>query len=295
MSEAPRLSVVVAVKGAPAALPAAVDALGVAMRPEVEVIFAVAGRVPEALRDLRPGWRVIDAAPESLVPHLWRDGLAVARAPRVAFTNSQFAPPPGWIEALLEANLDRWAAIGGPIGMAEGADGAAWAVYFLRYSAFAPPLEPGEVREVAADNAVYRRAALTAHPDLLAEGFWEPAFHARFRADGLGLALDPRLVSTFMGGEPPAGFMRHRFAHGRAYGLDRARGRSLTRRLALAAASPAVPAVLLWRIVRRARRDRTYAAPLARAFPWLVAFACAWASGEARGYLDALVTRPARP
>jgi hypothetical protein len=287
MSEA-GLSVVVAVKEASASLQAAVDALSAAMRPGVEVVFAVAGATPEPLRALPNGWRVIEAGADSLVPHLWRDGLAVVRAPRVAFTNSQFAPPPGWIEALLDADLERRAAVGGPIAMAEGAGAAAWAVYFLRYSAFAPPIEAGPVREVAADNAVYRRAALTAHPDLLAEGFWEPAFHARFRAEGLGLALDPRLVSTFAGAEPPARFMRHRFAHGRAYGIERARGVPLARRLALAVASPAVPAVLVWRIVRRARRDRAYAAPLARAFPWLLAFACAWASGEARGYLDGL-------
>jgi hypothetical protein len=288
MEEGPRLSVVVAVKDRPETLAGAVAALGEAMRPGVELIFPVAGSAPEALAARGPEWRMLEAPAESLVPHLWRDGLLAARAARVAFTNARFMPPAGWIDALLAADLDRWAAVGGPIAMAGGAGAADWAIYFLRYSAFAPPLAAGEVREVAADNAVYRRDALMAHSDLLADGFWEPAFHARFRAEGLGLGVDPRLISTFAGGERPGRFMRHRIAHGRAFGWDRGRGASPARRLALAAASPAVPAVLLWRIVRRAARDRTYAAPLLRAFPWLAAFACAWALGEARGYLDAL-------
>ena len=51
-----------------------------------------------------------------------------------------------------------------------------WAIFFLRYSAFAPPLPAGETDEIAADNAVYDREAILQHSDLLDEGLLGAVF-----------------------------------------------------------------------------------------------------------------------
>lgn len=278
----PALSVVVAVKDGERNLPAILAA--VPDRPDVELIVAVAGNLPTSL-DGRA--RVVTAPADALVPHLWRDGILAARAPRVALTTGSFIPGKRWVETLLTAPLDREAGVGGVIANDPAADAANWAVYFLRYNAFAPPRPGGMVAEVAADNALYDRAAILAEADLLARGFWEPGFHARFRAAGRSLRLDPAIEVVHHGLAPAADFVRARHAHGRHYGRDRAGSRS--KALAFLLASPLVPAVTLGRVVRRVGRHRRYRKPLLRALPWLTVFALAWSVGEAHGYWDRLI------
>lgn len=276
----PALSIVIAVKDGEANLPAMLAA--VPRRTDVELIVAVAGRLSARLEA-----RIVEAPADALVPHLWRDGILAARAPRVALTTGSFVPDAGWVDALLAAPLD--AGVGGVIENDPQSDALNWAVYFLRYNAFAPPQRGGPVAEIAADNALYDRAAVLAEADLLANGFWEPGFHQRFRAAGRSLRLDPGLEVVHHGLAPASEFVRARHAHGRHYGRDRVGGKSRGAALAMLLASPLVPAVTLGRIVRRVGRHRRYRAPLVRALPWLTAFALAWSVGEAHGYWDRVV------
>jgi hypothetical protein len=277
------LSIVVAVKDGAGNLPAILAALG-ALPEGTELLLCVAGRL-----DAPPAGALVINAPEAtLIPDLWRDGIRAARGRRVALTTSQCIPAPDWAGRIARADIDAHAGIGGAIDNDPAASPANWAIFFLRYSAFAPPLPAGPADEIAADNAVYDRAAILKEADLLDHGFWEPSFHRRFRAAGRTLLLDPALLVVHHGLVPARDFAEQRRAHGYEYGLERGRRGSTARCLALLALSPAVPPLILLRVVKRLAGRKAYRGHLLPAMPWLVYFAIAWARGEASGYLAAL-------
>lgn len=291
MSEAPDLSIILAVKDGKGNLPAIFEVLNAA--PEgIELLLYVAGDAGPLPPARFPVTTI--AAPEStLIPPLWADGIRMAHARRVALTTSQCIPAPDWAQLMRAADIDRWAGVGGAIENDPGASAANWAIFFLRYSHFAPPLKAGESEEIAADNAVYDRDACLAQDDLMADGFWEPSFHRRFREAGRAVALDPALLVVHHGLVPSASFAEQRRAHGFAYGLERGQRAGKGRALVLLAMSPLVLPLILMRISRRVGDRPHYKAKLLPSLPWLIRFAFAWASGEALGYLAALTGRKA--
>ena len=284
----PKLSIIVAVKDGDSNIPALLEALEDRGK-DTEVIICSAGSGPavEAQDDVT----TVSLPADILIPSLWSEGIARARGAAVALTTAQFVPRHDWIGRLHAADVSEWAGVGGAIDNDPKASARNWAIFFLRYSAFAPPLRAGETAEIGADNAVYDRAAIMEHPDLLREGFWEPSFHRRFRAVGRKLMLDPELVVIHHGTVSTQSFARQRYLHGRAYGIERAERARVPRHLMLLVSSPLVTPLLLARIVSRIAKRPAYRAKLLPAFPWLVRFTLAWAAGEAAGYLSTLGTR----
>jgi hypothetical protein len=209
----------------------------------------------------------------------------------VATTTAHCIPTAGWVERLVAADLEQIVAMGGTIENDAAAGAKGRAIYLLRYAPFAPPAFAGEVRELAADNALYRRSDLSRHGDLLERGFWEPSFHDRFRAEGLHLALNPDLRVVHRNRYTARQFIGQRFAHGREFGLTRASGRSFVQRLALLLVVPAAFPLILSRILRRALvKPELRRQPIA-AWLWLLVFLLAWVAGEGFGYLGSLRER----
>lgn len=284
---APQLSVVIAVKGAPANLHEVVERLDCDRRPTVQFCFACAGAAPAAL-PRTANCESIEGPETALVPELWRDGIHRARADRVALVTTQCIPSQDWIDRLLEADLGAHVGVGGAIDLSLSCAAPQRAVYLLRFSSFSSQRAPGVVADIAADNAVYRTAAIKAHGDLLEEGFWEPSFHRRFAREGLSLKFDPALLVTYRGAEQPSDFRRMRFTHGREYGSSRGKAVTGLRRLGFLAASPLLAPLILGRVVARALPRPPHRQALPTALPWLAIFTVAWSLGETRGYLDAL-------
>lgn len=278
----PKLSIVIAVKDGHDNLPTLLAALT-----GTEVILACAGPTPIAA----DGATVLSLPADTLIPILWSEGIRRASGRAVALTTTQFVPDPNWLSRLKAADLDRWAGIGGAIVNDPNATSRNWAIFFLRYSAFAPPLAAGETDEIAADNAIYDREAILQYPDLLDEGFWEPSFHRRFRAAGRKLSIDPRMIVVHRGTVPAESFAHQRYLHGRAYGIERAERAGGLRNLLLLLSSPLVPLVLLARIISRIAKRPAYRGKLLIALPWLVRFTLAWAGGEAGGYASTVGRR----
>nr|NUR38154.1 hypothetical protein [Sphingomonas sp.] len=287
----PNLSIVVAVKDGSDNVPALLGSLK-DRGSETELIFCFAGPVQRIEKSV-----VEYSFPaDTLIPNLWSEGILRARGSRVALTTAQFVPRQDWIDHLRAADLSSWVGIGGAIDNDPAASAMNWAIFFLRYSAFAMPIPAGQTTEIAADNAVYERAAIIEHRDLLEEGFWEPSFHRRFRAAGRKLALDPAMVVVHHGAISGRSFTRQRYLHGRAYGMERAERAGFLRSLLLLLASPVVAPLLLSRVLKRMAARPRYRAQLVRAFPWLLRFTLAWAAGEAAGYASTLLeSRSASP
>lgn len=230
--------------------------------------------------------RLIDCAPDRLAPERWGDGARVADGRVVAFTTDQMRVGTGWGRALV-ASVDAGAAgVGGTITLDARADADTAAAHLIRFSAFLPGAhrERHAVADVAGDNAAYSRAAISAHADLLSEGFWEVEFHHRFAREGLGLEMIPDAPASLVGPVAIGALARQRFVHAREFGTTRVRRHGASRwRIVLAA--PLVPWVLLARMRRRAQADAASAGRFPGLLPRLAWLACAWAAGEAVGAL----------
>lgn len=289
----PATSVVVAVKGNSRNLARILEALSLAHAHETELIFAIAGQTPSLLTRPPRMAKIVSMPEETLVPLLWRDGIRAASARRVALLTSECVPASDWLALVVETDVARWAGVGGTLVNDEASDARNWAVYLLRYLRFAPPSPRRVVDDIAADNAVYDRLAIIAHPDLLDSGFWEPSFHARFLRSGREMLFDPQLRVIHSGTNEALPFMRHRYAHGRQFGRARAEGGGIEKNFALLIASPFLPLLMLYRIIIRATKTDLLAS-MAKSSPYLLLFALAWAAGEGSGYFAALVRRPKR-
>lgn len=287
----PRISVVVAVQFAQANLPAILAALGPGMADgRAEVLVCHAADDPVALPPQR-GLRQVTGAADARIPDLWRDGILAAGAERVAILSAHCVPDAGWLDLACGLDMTGLAGIGGRIVNDAGADAPGTAIHLLRYHAVAAAGAPRAVAEIAADNALYRRAEILACGDLLPGGFWEPAYHARFRRRGLGLQLHPALAVTHRNRYTPRQFMRQRRLHGRNFGMARALAASPARRWLMLAASPAAFPVFALRLTRSVLRDAALRRDWWRAAPWLYLFMANWCWGEIRGHAAAALGR----
>jgi hypothetical protein len=293
MSESCALSVVVGDADAePRRLAGCVAALRAATAQlDAEIVIAApADRAERCAARGERGVRVI-ASDGRFTPQLWRDGLRASRGRVVAFTISQCIVEPAWATGLLRALAstadDGAVTIGAGGSFALDADATVTdaAVCYLRYSAF---LDEGRevraVREIAGDNAAYRRDALERHDASFTDGFWEVDFHRRVRESepATRLVLIPGAVARFAGAPGLGTVLGARFQHARHFGAWRVAtgGRPAW---AIVAAAPLVPALLAWRIIRRVWPQARERVRLALAAPALAALACAWAAGEAWG------------
>ncbi len=254
-----------------------------AMAPPVQVVLVGPGL------DSRPTnsehVAVVHVSATALTPHLWTRGIMHATGDAVALTIADCRPADDWVSAILEAlnEMPSVAAIGGAIDLDPRGSPADWALYFLRYSAYMPPLQGGPVSEIAGDNAVYRRSALDRHPEAWRHGFWEPTVHASLRQGGMALALDPRIIIVHRHSLNVGEFSRQRFAHGRAFGAARFGSAPLVLRVLRALAAPAVAMVLMARVLRGVLAKRRHRLRLVAGLPFLTWFVLCWIAGETVG------------
>jgi hypothetical protein len=255
---------------------------------DVEVLIAAREADAGAIRLAAAGFARVLAVPgDPLVPVLWGNAMAVARAPILAITITACEPAGGWLEAIIAAHRGPAAGIGGTIDIRPNPGLVDRAVHLVRYTPYLPPQLAGPVPEIAGDNGTYKRAALEEWLAAPArDGFWEAEFHRHLHARGESLRLDPAIRVTHAGSYSAAGFSRQRFAHGRLFGRARGQGQSRSTRWLRALAAPAIPPAMLLRALRSvAARGRLDARTLA-AVPLALWFLICWAAGEAAGLSD---------
>ena len=228
--------------------------------------------------------RDVIADEDSLVPDRWGLGVAAAQAPVFGCLTTELTVHPEWARTLLDALRTGAGGAAGTIALQPGTGMVAAAVYFVRFNAFLPRPEAGlhVADNIPGDTAAYRRDAVMAYSELLSEGFWEAEFHRRFKADGVALMMTGRPLASFHSAVTLRSILRLRARHGHGFGVTRvARDGDSAARILLAA--PAVPIVLLVRIVRRAARSPGALLLAIRVLPVLALICGAWAWGEAAG------------
>lgn len=280
------LSIIVASSNAAASIRDCLDSLVQQSDTEVELIVVdnSGDGSTEIMRAQFPNVRMLTMPAQMLINELWSTGILQSRGEIVALTTAHCIPAPDWISQVREAHGTSAAGVGGAIGGDAKSSLVDWAVCFCRYSRFLPPLVAGEVDDIPADNAAYKRAPLFRHQEQWRDGFWEPQLHRALALEGQVLWLAPAMQVRHRHSYGFTGFVRQRFLHGQKYGGWRASTLPPVRRAMMLALSPLIPLVLLLRTVRRVLGKRGYVLRLVAALPLLAAFFMAWACGEALGY-----------
>lgn len=230
--------------------------------------------------------RIVPAQSDNRIPVLWADGIRAAQAGKVALTTAHCVPRGDWLERLLAYPLDgTQVAVGGAIENAKNDSRIGRAIYLLRYVRYTGARPSGLSEDLAADNALYRKADILAHDDLLRIGFWEPSFHQRFLAEGKSLEFDNQLIVIHHNCYTAKQFIRQRYSHGIEFGAARAKAMPVAKRLMMIALSPLIPVVFARKIIATARKDNQFNLGLNREVGWLLFFILVWSAGETVGYI----------
>ena len=286
-SSEPRLTVVLACDGALDHIQDRIAAIARACDDIPSEIIVAHARDARVELPASSGIAVREVLTESpLVPVLWGAGIATAHGGIVALTTTQFRVDAPWARELLAPFDDAdVVGAGGSMQVGGAADMLTRAVFLIRYSEhMARPGAPPP-RDIAGDNAAYRRdAVLRVYPDV-ASGFWEVDVHRLMRAHGGRIAHVPGAVAEFTPELTVSEMLANRFVHGSHFGAYRVSALRWPRWRAVAV-TPLVPVVLIARILGRVRRGGQPLGSALALLPAMLPLLAAWAAGEARGAIS---------
>lgn len=204
----------------------------------------------------------------------------------IALIEDHSVVSPHWFEILVGAREASDTVCGGPIENDSDSSAYDWALYFAEYARFMPPMPGGEVTILSGANIFYERATLWSCNSIWESSFYETDVNAALVNAGHKLRVLSDAVVTSRLRMKLNEALKHLFSGGVHFGnFRKSRSYPLTRLLWIIA-SPAIPIVMLLRIVRvTAARRRDRLVQLVRSLPYLLLLLCAWSLGEAAGYL----------
>src|SRR5262249_30657092 len=130
------------------------------------------------------------------------------------------------------------------------------AVYYCDFGRYQNPLPEGRAQFVSDANVAYRVAALDQIRSEWASGFQEFPAHQALVEKGWQIWLTPRITAWQNRGKMTLGAaLKERYMWGRAFAGIRFDGKPAGRRLAYACLSPFLPALLTFRLIRKAIVD----------------------------------------
>lgn len=225
---------------------------------------------------------VVDA-PGSL-PERLAAGMLRARGEWVAMTEVACTFAPDWLGRACElAACSSASAIGGAVEPGDELRLRNLALYFCDYAQFLPPFDPRRTSDLPGSNVLFRRSALAQAE--LSNGFWKSMFCRTLAASGGILELDPSLVVYHHRSLSAFDLLARRWTHGRCWGAMRADLIPPVRRLAYAIAVPALPPLLVGRVMFRVWRKRRMRREIMLSLPWIALLSAVWIAGEWMGNL----------
>lgn len=238
-----------------------------------------------SLRAEFPAAQFIDLTGRRTYAELRATGANAARGRLLAVTEDHCRPAPGWVQSIVTAHGQPPLAIGGVVEKTGPDRSLNWAVYFLDYLRYMPPVEGGETHELTDLNVSYKMSALQDIHAVWTKEFHEPSVHAALEARGGKLWLSPDIVVQQRRELRIGHALWDRYAFGRLFGSTRAASVPGSKRMIYAALAPALPVLLVVRLTRHIMHKKRHIGPFLAALPWIVVLASAWAWGEFIGYL----------
>lgn len=268
------------------------DALAAQEGPAPQVV--VADRVGPHLRDrLREavragdGWpevKLVEAPRDATIPRLRALAFRACDGDVVGVIEDHVLVPSDWTDEMLRAHREGAAVVGGSVANAARDDLVDRAAFLCEYSHALDPPPDGPVDALPGNNVTYRRELLERFRPVVEEGGWEDRLHRALREAGVELECRPEIRVAHEMHYSAGEYASQRFLYSRALAALRLEGRAAWQRWAYAAATAALPAVLLARIGARAWRAGR-GGLFFLSLPLQVVFVTAWAAGEAVGAL----------
>ncbi len=290
MTDAPRLSVIVAAYNAERTIRASLQAIERQLTSDAEVVVVDSStdRTSDIVAAEFP-FATLVRSTSRLSPGAARNrGIQAARGAIIAFVDSDCVAPADWLATLRRAHADQSAAaIGGAVTPANPESVVGWAAYFCEFSPWMPVGPRRVMRDIPTCNLSYKRWALDRFGPFRESGYSsDTALNWRLAAGGHPLVFLPDLQVAHANLTNLGTFLTKQAMHGEAFARMRCAERALGRaaRAALAARCVLLPAILLARITGRVARTDVRGA-FVRAVPVVVAGLAAWSWGEARGYV----------
>ena len=198
---------------------------------------------------------------------------------------SMHSTPDNWSAAVVSAHASPHAAIGGPVEKYQPDRPLNWAVYLRELGTFMPPVQEGVTSALTDCNVSYKREDLRAIEPVWSAAFHEHQVHAALRERGGTLWLSTALITYQQRSLKLCPAVAERYVFGRLYGGLRAGDISAGKRLALIAASPLLPLLLLVRVLSGVLGKRRHVGACFAALPYLMLFSLVWSWGEFVGYV----------
>ena len=255
---------------------------------EIIIVDRMNDALSQQLANGFPEVKHIACAAALSLPEMRTIAFEASRGSIIAVTEDHCVPAPGWLRLALDtfaAGDEKLVAIGGAVVNGVKDRGFDWATFLCEYSYFSPPVVEGVSRVLPGMNVAYRREVLAAVPrDTLTSGFWETTLHEKLLADGGTLLSLNSLIMYHCKRFSFSLFARQRFIYSKYYAGLRSEHSGFGKRLTMAAASLALPPVLLWRMLTASRQKKLLREFLA-ALPSLSLLVIIWAVGESVGTL----------
>jgi hypothetical protein len=237
-----------------------------------------------AIRRRFPDVRIVAMDEDAPLPEMRGRGLAMARGGMIAVLGEHLRPAASWLGAIAQAQADGRDAIGGPIDQGP-ATAAEWAFFLSEYGRFMPPMAAAPSALLAGTNCAYRRSALDRLGARGGTALWDGDLAADLSAAGMAVSCESALAARNEKRLDAARLLAQRLHCSRTGAAHRTAGWPGWKRAAFALATPLLPPVLLFRIVRTVLAKRRHRRELLRALPLLAAVCVVWAAGEAVGAL----------
>ncbi len=244
--------------------------------------------ISRTIEEKYPEVRLIACPPETSLPELRAIALDHASGQFVVVTEDHCVPADDWLESIartFSTAPPRTAAVGGCIENSVCDTALDWATFFCEYGSFLAPVTEGPSLVLPGMNVAYVHSILrNIDRSVLTGGFWETTLHPILLNTGKVMISTPTIKLYHSKKFSLMLFVRQRFLYSRHYAGQRFGHHQMTRRLIAFAATPVLPLVLLYRLLKQIGSKNRLRLELALALPILVLFVMVWAYGEMVGY-----------
>lgn len=251
---------------------------------EVIVVDRCSNGTAAQILERFPGVTLLKAPVGAGIPELRAIGIEKSHGRIVAITQDHCVLPDNWFHEILTAHKSDYAAIGGAVENSSIWSLTDWASFLCEYSESMLPIANGEVERVAGNNVAYKRQALNRIDKSTLHNCWEYFVQDEMRKNGDRLLSLPSLVVSHRTKFGFMKFLSQRYYFSRSFAAMRRGRMKWHKSLAAAILTPALPPIILSRIVRNVVRKKRYGRQLLLSSPCLIVFLLAYAAGEFCGY-----------
>lgn len=232
------------------------------------------------------GYQVVCVGPILSIARANAEGIRRARGAVVALAEDHCFPEAQWAEALITAHDGSWVAVGPVMSNANPATMVSWSDFVIGYGPWMEPTPAGPASFLPGHNSSYKRAVLLEYGDKLEDMLEsETVMHLDLCRKGHRLYIESSARAAHVNFSLLSSWLPVQLYSGRVFAGSRSRNWSLLRRLCYGIASPLIPVVRLWRILRELMRPGRPRYLLFRLFPTLIVGLLLDGTGQMLGYL----------